>query len=589
MAIGRLGSLKTSLTLGLNDNTELYLASGSLSDVTVSVTNQGYETASYFVGISSGSISAIHDSDYIVWNKKIKPNESTSLNVGIKSGDLIFCKASQPEVGFLAFSTFDYNSGISTYYGRENSLKTSDDVNTPNTNIEIFRSSRNSKATLVINNKNAEEVFVSAGISSSGTTYFKSGDYLVKALKLAPRQSVTISDIGVGEDQSLIVRASKVDVSFTVFSVPANPDESTGGATGAPTFSYGINVVGLSTFYGSGETRNITIGSGSTSLIVHGDARVLGILTIGSSSLTLDGTNNQVNVGSGVTIHHTNGVQVGSNTLHSSGLSLNTLNVSGVTTLTDTSSINLTSQQLNVSGVTTLGITTAKSVFAVGVVTATSFVKIGGTSTEFLKADGTIDATTYLTSATVGGESDNVPGQIVSRNGYGGFSSGIVTATAVHINNALETVATATTYQNGSFNNVIVECDIDQGSIFTHNIGTNGTVGIVSFKDFPAIKNSAVTYTIIFTQQSTTPAGTGNTTGSTGIGTHIFVQPLGVTGFSTSTIISTGSTVTLSSTPNDVDFVSFVIHYNGAGAGTQSNYKVFSSSNGQFRFGGIGV
>jgi len=71
VAIGRLGSLKTSLTLGLNDNTELYLASGSLSDVTVSVTNQGYETASYFVGISSGSISAIHDSDYIVWNKKI--------------------------------------------------------------------------------------------------------------------------------------------------------------------------------------------------------------------------------------------------------------------------------------------------------------------------------------------------------------------------------------------------------------------------------------------------------------------------------------------------------------------------------------
>lgn len=225
MAIGRLGSLKTSLTLGLNDNTELYLASGSLSEVTVSVTNQGYETASYFVGISSGSISAIHDSDYIVWNKKIEPNESTSLNVGIKSGDLIFCKASQPDVGFLAFSTFEYSSGISTYYGRENSLKTSEDNNTPNSNIELFRATRNSKTTLVINNKNAEEVFVSAGISSAGLSYFRSGDYLIKAVKLSPRESITISDIGVGDSQSLIVRASKVDVSFTAFSVPSDPDE----------------------------------------------------------------------------------------------------------------------------------------------------------------------------------------------------------------------------------------------------------------------------------------------------------------------------------------------------------------------------
>lgn len=225
MAIGRLGSLKTSGTLGLNENTELYLASGSLSEVTVSVTNQGYETASYFVGISSGSISAIHDSDYIVWNKSLAPNESTSLNVGIKSGDLLFCKASKIDVGFLAFSNFEYDSGISTYYGRENSLKTSADQNEPNSNIELFRATRNSKTTLVINNKNAEEVFVSAGISSAGVAYFKSGDYLIKATKLSPRESITISDIGVGDSQSLIVRASKVDVSFTAFSVPADPDE----------------------------------------------------------------------------------------------------------------------------------------------------------------------------------------------------------------------------------------------------------------------------------------------------------------------------------------------------------------------------
>jgi len=35
-----------------------------------------------------------------------------------------------------------------------------------------------------------------------------------------------------------------------------------------------------------------------------------------------------------------------------------------------------------------------------GVVTSTSFVKTGGTASQFLKADGTVDSSTYLTSET---------------------------------------------------------------------------------------------------------------------------------------------------------------------------------------------
>ena len=82
-----------------------------------------------------------------------------------------------------------------------------------------------------------------------------------------------------------------------------------------------INATGVSTL------GNTVVGGGTTQLIVTGDARITGILTIGTSSVTLDGTNNQVNVGTGVTIHHTNGVQVGVNTLHSTGLTINQINV----------------------------------------------------------------------------------------------------------------------------------------------------------------------------------------------------------------------------------------------------------------------
>jgi hypothetical protein len=81
-------------------------------------------------------------------------------------------------------------------------------------------------------------------------------------------------------------------------------------------------------------------------------------------------------------------------------------NVSGVSTSVSGGTGSLT--QLNVSGVSTFsGITTvtgttlfAKQLNVSGVVTASSFIKSGGTSSQFLKADGSIDSNTYLTSFT---------------------------------------------------------------------------------------------------------------------------------------------------------------------------------------------
>ena len=99
-----------------------------------------------------------------------------------------------------------------------------------------------------------------------------------------------------------------------------------------------VNSSGVSTF------GNTVVGGATTELVVKGNARITGILTIGTSSVTLDGTNNQVNVGTGVTIHHTNGVQVGGNTVHSTGLTINQINV-GTSSSTGTAS-----QRLQVSG-----------------------------------------------------------------------------------------------------------------------------------------------------------------------------------------------------------------------------------------------
>jgi len=157
---------------------------------------------------------------------------------------------------------------------------------------------------------------------------------------------------------------------------------------------------------------------------------------------------------------------------------------------------------------------------------------------------------------------------------------------SVDIKGAVETVSTASTYAISGSTNVILECDAQNGTVFTHNLA-NGQVGIVSLRDFPVTKNSLSTYTIIFTQQSTTPAGTGNTTAATGIGTNIFLKPYNIAGFSTSARVATASTVTLSSTASDVDIVSFAVHYNGGATGTVGNYNVLATNNGNFRYGGI--
>lgn len=104
----------------------------------------------------------------------------------------------------------------------------------------------------------------------------------------------------------------------------------------------GITAAGIASV-SAGAAGTVTIGYGNTTLIVDGGARVTGILTVGTSSLTLDGTNNKVNIGSGVTVDAT-GYRVGGDTfLHATGAALPFLNVAGVTTSTGGFMIGITS------------------------------------------------------------------------------------------------------------------------------------------------------------------------------------------------------------------------------------------------------
>ena len=129
------------------------------------------------------------------------------------------------------------------------------------------------------------------------------------------------------------------------------------------------------------EVLTAKIGAGTTfteDLVVEGDGRITGILTIGTGTITLDGDTNTVNVGTALTLSHTNGVIVGESNLHTTGLEVKNINATGITTL---STLNVT------ENISLLGVTTFSSDVAINAVldvtghTELDDVNISGVST----------------------------------------------------------------------------------------------------------------------------------------------------------------------------------------------------------------
>ena len=162
----------------------------------------------------------------------------------------------------------------------------------------------------------------------------------------------------------------------------------------------------------------------------------------------------------------------------------------------------------------------------------------------------------------------------------------------LHVAGVVEKVAAATTYQSG--NDMVLELDVTNSTTYRYTMPSAGNIGIVSFKNMPADRENGTTVTVLFTQNSSAPTGgIGNTQAINGIGTHCTVVPYAggsaLTGLTTAGLVGSATTVTLSSTASDVDFVSFFVHYTGGTNTNLTSYKVYVTSNGSFRFGNVGI
>lgn len=216
---------------------------------------------------------------------------------------------------------------------------------------------------------------------------------------------------------------------------------------------------------------------------------------------------------------------------------------------------------------------------------------ISGSGTIAVNSSGTAAGLTGTPNITVGsvqGTSGTFSGNVsvagtLTYNDVTNIDSiGIITArSGIHVNSGITSIKGAAEKVNvGSYAGSILTLDAATGTVFTHDL-QGQTVGLVSITNFPVVTNSFHTVTVIYNQNS---AGTGNTTATTGVSTNITLNPAGASGFSTTGLCGTGTTVTLSTTAEDFDIVTYGIHYNGGGSGAVGNYKVFVTKSGDFRY-----
>ena len=190
--------------------------------------------------------------------------------------------------------------------------------------------------------------------------------------------------------------ATSVNTNSTIVARDASGNFSAGIIT-ATTFSG--NVTGNINSSGISTLNTVVVGGATTALVVNGNARVTGILTVGTSSLTLDGVNDRITVGTGLTITSTEiiigSITIGSGTLTGTATSTTNIpNLTGAITSVNTTtslgsftSANLATALTDETGsgaavfatsptlvTPVLGAASASSINVSGIVTATQFV-----------------------------------------------------------------------------------------------------------------------------------------------------------------------------------------------------------------------
>jgi len=187
-------------------------------------------------------------------------------------------------------------------------IKTLDDISSGfNNSTQTFALT---SGALSISPPTSQSLIINLGgvIQDATDDYSVSGSNIV--FSTAPTNGLSFSGVSLGPAIPIntIPDGTVTDGSLTVAGILSTTNLFVTGvstfiglATHTGTiFGNNLSLTGITTIKNASGT--VTIGIGTTALLVEGNARVTGILTVGSASITLDGTNNRINVGTGLTL-----------------------------------------------------------------------------------------------------------------------------------------------------------------------------------------------------------------------------------------------------------------------------------------------
>lgn len=230
-----------------------------------------------------------------------------------------------------------------------------------------------------------------------------------------------------------------------------------------------------------------------------------------------------------------------------SGLTATSANANGATAYTITSNASAS------SGNGTIVLRDGTGSFTAGNVTANSFIRAGGTSSQFLKGDGSVDTNTYITSASIGNgtltlavagsglsgsasftanqssattftvtsnaSSATGVGTLVLRDASGGFSAGAITATTFSGNGSSITSLNASQLTTGTVSNSRLNIASTSGLGISTFSSTNFAVdstGLVAIKS-GGVSNSNLVNSSVTIGSTSITLGASATTAISGL------------------------------------------------------------------------
>ena len=184
--------------------------------------------------------------------------------------------------------------------GGEVNLQYMDDITGISTNIDAYDGMYLKIDTSQTSGKNFK--FAELNVGAGGT--WAVGDAGISTTKNVGIGTTARSDfklyVSTGSTADTVAYFDgHISVGGSVYSREVVDIESVGIITGLSDLDIRGNakIVGITTLGSGADGGSVTVGVGNTALLVQGDSRVLGILTVGSGSVTIDGTTNTINIG----------------------------------------------------------------------------------------------------------------------------------------------------------------------------------------------------------------------------------------------------------------------------------------------------